>query len=147
MTYFIVFLIVCGASIYGYVKLKSGEVLRFETTAAPRQVIMTVVGQIATKRRWTTLSQSDNSANFTYSKGPNLLVALVLFFFFIIPSIVYLIISRKKEALSLTVEQPGDGMSIVQITSNGWRGKSAARTVRSQVALAPGTSAALTATS
>jgi hypothetical protein len=142
--FFLFFLIVCGGSIYAYMKLKAGEVLRFETTSSPRQVTMTAVGLVATKRRWATLSQGDGSANFTFQKGANKLVLLVGLFFFLVPGIIYAILAGKKEALAVNTEELGDGMTVVQISSNGWRGKSAGRALRGQVGLAVGAVAATT---
>jgi hypothetical protein len=139
----IIFLLVLVGSIVAYYKLKSGEVLRFETTSTPRQVTMTAVGVVATKRRWATLSQGDGSANFNYARGANKLVLVIGFLFFIVPGIVYWILSGKKESLSVNTEEIGSGMTVVQITSNGWRGKSAGQAVRAQLGLAPGTAASI----
>jgi hypothetical protein len=141
MKFFLFFVIACGGSIYAYVRLRAGEVLRFETTSAPRQVTMTAVGLVASARRWATVSQGDGSANFTYAKGPNKFLLVIGFLFFLVPGIVYAILAGKKESLAVNTEEIGD-MTVVQIASNGWRGKRAGRTLARQLALAPGSVAA-----
>jgi hypothetical protein len=142
--FFLFFLIVCGGSIYAYAKLRAGEVLRFETTSTPRQVTMTAVGLVATKRRWATLSQGDGSANFTFHKGANKLLLVIGLLFFLLPGIIYAILAGKKEALAINTEEVGTSMTVVQISSNGWRGKSAGRALRGQIGLAVGSVAATT---
>lgn len=138
----VIFLLVLVGCAVAWWKLRSGEALRFETTAQPQQVIMTAVSTVATKRRWATLAQTDNTVTFSYHKGPNKLLAVILFFFFIFPCILYLILAGKKESLSVFVQSEG-GQSIVQATSNGWRGKSAGRALRGQFGVAPGTAASV----
>jgi len=139
-------LVILVAPIIAYLILNRGETLRFETTADPKQVIMNALSILGAKRRWTTLSQSDNAANFSYHKKPNGLVALILLCFLVVPGIVYIVLARKKESASVMVTEPtGSGMTIVQIVSNGWRGKSAGRSLRTQIGTATGTAAALTA--
>jgi len=139
-------LIVVVAAIAAYVILKRGEVLRFETTATPKQVIMNATSILGAKRRWTTLSQSDSSVNFSYHKKPNWLVGLILLCIVIVPGIVYFVLAGKKESASVMANEPtGEGLTVVQISSNGWRGKSAGRALRNQVGTATGTAAALAA--
>lgn len=138
------FLLILVGCVLAWWKLRSGEALRFETTAQPQQVIMTAVSTVATKRRWATLAQTDNTVTFVYHKGPNKLLAVILFCFFIFPCILYLILAGKKESLSVFVHAEG-GQSLVQATSNGWRGKGAGRALRSQLGVAPGTTAAIRA--
>jgi hypothetical protein len=125
-------------SIVAYFVLKSGETIRFETSSTPRQITMGAVGLVAGKRRWQTLSQGDGSANFVYHKGPNKLIALIGLLFFVLPGLFYIIIAGKKEALAVNTEDSTAGITVVQVTSNGWRGKVAGRAVRNQFALAAG---------
>lgn len=139
----VLFLLILVGSIVAFVKLRSGEVLRFETTSSVRQVTMTAVGLVATKRKWNTLSQGDGSANFAYQRGTNKLILVFLLLFFLFPGILYWILSGKKESLAVNTEEHAGGMTVVQIASNGWRGKAAGRALRSQIGLAPGTSAAV----
>jgi hypothetical protein len=139
----LIFLLIVVGSIVAFVKLNSGEALRFETTSSARQITMTAVGLVATKRKWNTLSQGDGSANFAYHRGTNKLILVLLLVFFVVPGIVYWILSGKKESLAINTEEHPGGMTIVQIASNGWRGKAAGRALRSQIGLAPGTSAAV----
>jgi hypothetical protein len=140
--FFLLVFVGCG---FAWWKLRSGEALRFETTAAPQQVVMTAVSVVGTKRRWAVLAQTDNGVTFSYHKGPNKFLAFVLFLFFIVPCILYLILAGKKESLAVQVHQQGNQM-MVQATSNGWRGKSAGRALRAQLGLAPGTAASVQAT-
>lgn len=139
-------LLVIGGAIAAFVMLRRGEVVRFETTAVQQQVIMAAVGILASKRRWNTLSQSESSANFTYQRGANKLLLVFLLLFFIVPGIVYWVLSGRKEAVAITTEATGPSMTVVQISSNGWRGKSAGRALRSQVGLAPASVASVAPT-
>lgn len=138
----LLFLVVLAACVFGWFKLRSGETLRFETTAPSSQMVMTATSVVGTKRRWAVLAQTDNSVTFAYHKGPNKLLAVILFFFFIIPCIVYLILAGKKESLSVAASSLDGRQTLVQVTSNGWRGKSAGRALRAQLGVAAGTSAA-----
>src|SRR5450830_1596739 len=74
----LIFLLIVVGSIVAFVKLNSGEALRFETTSSARQITMTAVGLVATKRKWNTLSQGDGSANFAYHRGTNKLILMLL---------------------------------------------------------------------
>jgi hypothetical protein len=118
--------------------LKSGETIRFETSSTPRQVTMGAVGAVSTKRRWQTIGQGDGAANFVYHKGPNKLIALLGLLFMIVPGIVYMVLAGKKEALAVNTDDSTVGMTVVQVVSNGFRGKSAGRAIRSQFGLAAG---------
>jgi len=130
------------AAVIAFFMLRSGETLRFETSADPHRVIMAAIGIVGTKRRWHTMSQSDHGANFQYRKGPNVLVAIILLLCFLIPGIVYIVLAGKRESLVVNVDGATRGMAVVQVTSNGYRGKSAGRTLRGQVSVPPGAVAA-----
>jgi hypothetical protein len=134
----VLFIIAIIAAIAAYVYLKSGETIRFETSSTPRQVTMGAVGLIATKRRWQTIGQGDGAVNFVYQKGANKLIALIGLICFVAPGIVYLVLAGKKEALAVNTDDSTVGMTVVQASSNGWRGKSAGRALRGQFGLAPG---------
>lgn len=142
----IIFLLIVIGCAYAWWKLRSGEALRFETTAAPQQVIMTAVSVVGTKRRWAVLAQTDTGVTFSYHKGANKFLAFILFLFFILPCILYLILAGKKESLAVQAHQQGN-QTMVQATSNGWRGKSAGRALRAQLGVASGTAAAVQAIS
>lgn len=140
------------AAIVAFFVLRSGENLRFETSSDPHRVVMAAVGIIGAKRRWQTMTQSDHGANFQYHKGPNVLVAIILLLCFLIPGIVYVLLAGKRESLVLTIDSGTAGMTVVQITSNGFRGKTAGRALQQQVsvpagALGTGGGSALTARS
>ena len=145
--FFVVFLLGFGGAIYAYTKLRAGEVLRFETSSAPKQVVMTAISVVGNKRRWMTLAQGDGGATFSYHRGANALLKLIAIFCILSlvlagPAIVYLVLAGKKEAMSIATDTV-DQMTIVQTTSNGWRGKSAGRALKAQMGLAGGTVAAM----
>lgn len=131
----VVILLLIGATV-AYFMLRSGETLRFETSADPHNVIMTAVGLVGTKRRWQAVSQTESGASFQYRKGPNVLVAVILLLCFIIPGILYVVLAGKRESLVVGVGAGGSDKAIVQVTSNGFRGKSAGRTLQRSVGVA-----------
>lgn len=126
------------AAVVAFFVMRSGENLRFETSSDPHRVIMAAVGIVGAKRRWQTMAQSDHGANFQYHKGPNVLVAIILLLCFVIPGIVYVLIAGKRESLVLTIDSGTAGMTVVQITSNGFRGKAAGRALQRQVSVPAG---------
>src|ERR1700680_1830535 len=127
------------AAVIAFFVLRSGETLRFETSADPHRVIMSAVGIVGAKRRWQTMSQSNHGANFQYHKGPNVLLAIILLFCFLIPGIVYVLLAGKRESLILNIDSGTAGMTVVQVTSNGFRGKAAGRTLQRQLSVPAGT--------
>jgi hypothetical protein len=132
-------LLLCLGSIVAFCVLRSGETIRFETSTVPRQVVMATVGIVAGRRHWQTLSQGDTGVSFRYHKGPSKLIALVLLLCFLVPGIVYIVLAGKRESLVLHIDDSApDNMIVVQITSNGFRGKAAGRALRRQIGLAPG---------
>lgn len=139
MSYFIL-LVIIGA-IAALVVLRKGEAARFETQAAPSQVIMAATAAVGTGKRWAVAHQTDHSVTFNYVKKPSKIIALVGLLFFFVPGLVYLVLAGKKETLAFQIDR-STGNTIVQATSNGFRGKTAARGVRQQLAVAVGTTAA-----
>lgn len=133
----LIILILIAAAVAFFV-LRSGETLRFETSADPHRVIMAAVGIVGAKRRWQTMGQDNHSATFQYRKGPNLLFAIILLLCFLIPGIVYILLAGKRESLVVNIDSATAGMTVVQVTSNGYRGKSAGRALRRQVSLPAG---------
>jgi hypothetical protein len=133
----LILLIVIGA-IAAFVMLRSGENLRFETSCDPHRVIMAAIGIVGAKRRWQTMVESNHGASFQYHRGPRVLVAIVLLFCFVIPGVVYLVLAGKRESLVLTVDSTTAGMTIVQATSNGFRGKAAGRALQRLVSVPAG---------
>lgn len=136
---FLFFLVFVGA-IVALIVLRKGEALRFETQAAPSQVLMAATAVVGTGKRWAVAHQTDHSVTFTYTKKPSKLIALFLLLFFIVPGIVYLVLAGKKETLSFQIDR-STGNTIVQAVSNGYKGKSAARDVRTQLGVGAGTTA------
>ncbi len=129
------------ASITVFFMLRSGENLRFETPADSRRIVMAAVAIVATKRHWQVMAQSDDGASFRYHRRPNALIAVVLLFFFVIPGIVYMVLAGKRESLLLNVYSDSAGMTVAQLTSNGFRGKFAGRALAQQVSVRAGTMA------
>jgi preprotein translocase subunit SecG len=141
------FVLACGGAIFAYIKLRAGEVLRFETSVSPKQVIMTAIGVVGNKRGWVTLSQGDGGATFSYVRGANGFLKLISIFciltiVFIVPAIMYLVLAGKKESLSVATDEIDGRMTVVQVTSNGWRGKTAGRGLKAKTGLGSGTVAA-----
>jgi hypothetical protein len=136
---FFITLVLIGA-VVALVILRKGEAARFETQAAPSQVIMAATAAVATGKRWSVAHQTDNSVTFTYAKGPNKLIALIGLCFFFVPGIVYIMLAGKKETLSFLVDR-STGNTLVQAVSNGYKGKFAAREVMKQMAVGTGTTA------
>lgn len=132
----IFFLIVIVGAIAAYFYLKGGEDIRFETTATTDQAIQRAVSVVQSKRHWTTISQTSTAVSFTYTRGANKLLLVVLLLFFLVPGIVYWILSGKKESMNVTVDS-SSGASVVQCSSNGWRGKFAGRDLRSALQNSP----------
>jgi hypothetical protein len=138
MSVLIVLVLVVGAAVATLLTLRSGENLRFETSLDPHRVVMTTVGIVAAKRRWATVAQTNYSANFRLHKRPKVLVAIILLSFFLIPGIVYVVLAGKRESLIVNIDSGTTGVTVVQITSNGFRGKAAGRELRQQVGMPAG---------
>ena len=134
-------LLILIASILAFFFLRAGENLRFESPSDPPRIVMAAVAIVATKRHWQVIAQSDNGASFRYHRRPKALVAVVLLFFFLIPGIVYMALAGKRESLLLNIYSDRAGMTIAQLTSNGFRGKSAGRALARQVSVRAGTMA------
>lgn len=116
--------------------LPGGEILRFETSAAPQEVVHSTISLVGTHRRWATLSQTDSAATFAYQRPPSKLIAFLLLLCFLVPGIVYVALAGKKESLALSTTK-SKGTTVVQATSNGWRGRQAGRALRAQLETAP----------
>jgi hypothetical protein len=125
-------------SIVAFLVLRSGENLRFESPSEPRRIVMAAVAIVATKRHWQVMTQSDEGASFRYHRRPKALVAVLLLFFFLIPGIVYLVLAGKRESLILNLYRDDAGMTVAQLTSNGFRGKFAGRALMQQVSVRAG---------
>ncbi len=137
----LVSLLILIASIVAFYVLRSGENLRFETPTDPRRIVMAAVSIVATKRHWQVIVQSNDGASFRYHRRPRVLVALVLLFFFLIPGIVYMVLAGKRESLVLNVYSDKAGVTVAQLTSNGFRGKAAGRALAREVSVRAGTMA------
>jgi hypothetical protein len=137
----LVSLLVLIASIVAFFFLRSGENLRFESPSDPRRIVMAAVAIVATKRHWQVITQSEDGASFRYHRRPKALVAMGLLVFFLIPGIVYMLLAGKSESLVLSVYSDKAGMTVAQLTSNGFRGKAAGRALAHQVSVRAGTMA------
>lgn len=134
----VLIVLVLVAAVVTFFMLRSGENLRFETPLEPHRVVMATVGIVGAKRRWATVAQTNYSANFRYHKRPKILVAVMLLTCFLIPGIVYVVLAGKRESLIVNIDSGTTGMTVVQITSNGFRGKAAGRDLRRQVSVPAG---------
>ncbi len=133
--------LVLATSIVGFLMLRSGENLRFETPSDPRRVVMAAVGIVGTKRHWQVMSQGEDGASFRYHRRPKALVAFVLLLCWLIPGIVYMVLAGKRESLVLNIYRDTAGTTVAQITSNGFRGKAAGRALARQISVPAGASA------
>ncbi len=137
----VISLFILIASIVAFLVLRSGENLRFESPSDPRRIVMAAVAIVSTKRHWHVLTQSEDSASFRYHRRPKALVAIVLLFFFLIPGIVYMVLAGKRESLLLNIYRDEAGITVAQLSSNGFRGKFAGRALARQVSVRAGTMA------
>jgi hypothetical protein len=138
----VLIILVILAAIVAFFMLRAGENLRFETSADPNRVVMAAVGIVGAKRRWQTVAQSEHGASFQYRKGPKALVALLLLLCLLIPGIVYLVLAGKRESLTLSTGSSAGNATVVQVTSNGFRGKAAGRELRRGLSVRAGASSA-----
>lgn len=97
----------------------------------------TAMSAFATKRNWEVVTSTDSSASFNYRRGANKLLLVFLLLFFLVPGIVYWILSGKKETVNISAVPQGAGV-MVQIASNGWRGKTAGRGVQRDIGVSGG---------
>jgi hypothetical protein len=132
-------LLILAASTVAFFFLRSGENLRFESSSDPRRIVMAAVAIVATKRRWQVIAQSEDGAVFRYHRRPKALVAIVLLFFFLIPGIVYMALAGKRESLILNIYTDEVGVTVAQLSSNGFRGKFAGRALARQISVRAGT--------
>lgn len=133
-------LVIVGA-VVAWFMLRRGEVLRFETAAASSEVVHSAISFVGTKRHWAVLSNNENGATFGFHKRPSMLIAFLLFFVFIVPAIVYLVLGGKNESLAVSTNVRQGSNTAVQVVSNGWRGKSAGRRMEAQLQPIIGTAA------
>jgi hypothetical protein len=96
---------------------------------------MAAVGFVGATRRWEIIEQSDRSASFKYHRRPKILIAIILMLCFLIPGVVYVLLGGKHESLVVSIDSGTAGMTIVQISSNGFRGKAAGRALQRQVSV------------
>jgi hypothetical protein len=134
----VLIVLVLIASVVAFFMLRSGENLRFETSSDPHRVVMAAVGIVGAKRRWEIMAQGDHSGNFNYHRRPKILVAIILLLCFVIPGIVYVLLAGKRESLVVNIDAGTAGMTVVQVTSNGFRGKAAGRALQRLVSVPAG---------
>jgi hypothetical protein len=126
------FLAVTG-SIVAVALMGKGEVKQFESSACPQEVINSAVTLLGTHKRWAVAMAGESTGTFSYHRRPSKIVAFVLLLFFIVPGIVYLALAGKKESFTVSATPRVGSRTLVQATSNGWRGKSAGRQLESQL--------------
>jgi hypothetical protein len=59
------------------------------------------------------LSRAGNTVTFTYHKGPNILVLLLLLGLFVVPGIIYGIVAGRDVHFTITAVPEGDGCRLV----------------------------------
>jgi hypothetical protein len=117
------------------VRLRSGETVSFNTTADPQRAMMALHCILGARGRWQTVGQREDEARFECHDGPDMLVALALLFCFLLPGIVYIALTRRRE--SLVVGFAGTtAETSVRVSSSGRRGKAAGRALRRHVGFA-----------
>lgn len=133
----VLILLILAAALIAYFALRSGEAVRFSTAADPENIIAAAIGLVASRRRWQTLSQGANHVTFQYRQRPNMLVGLILLLCFLIPGILYIMLAGKRQSLAINITAGTAGEAVVQVTSNGFRGKTIGRTLRGRFAQPP----------
>lgn len=117
---------------------KRGIHVEIDTAAPSEHVRATVTSVMGRKRSWTLVADGGTTLSYQYRTKPNVLVAFILFWFFIIPAIIYLFVGGQNETLTASIFDPGGGAATrrVQIVANGQVGRKLARKIRSQLAVA-----------
>ncbi len=112
-----------GACIYFVLDAQSGtdtatvqrspsEVIAFAIAEIPR-------GTASLRSSWMPTGHTDRSATFLYKRRRSLLLAIVLFFCFIIPAVLYLVFGGKSQTLTVNV-MPGESTATtVQVAASG----------------------------
>jgi hypothetical protein len=71
------------------------------------EILQTEIIRYANKG-WKVISRTETTAQLSYNNSPNLGIALILLFFFVLPAILYLIFGRSTENLYLVIDKCGN---------------------------------------
>jgi hypothetical protein len=107
-----------AALAYWYADSRSAREVRL-TDMAPEQIIRRAVQEIGAERRWTATGHSRDYASFAYRRHASCLVSLLLLLLFVIPGIVYALVYRKTQTLTINVFAEADGTSTVAVSGSG----------------------------
>jgi len=150
MDSFFVLLFLLGIAACAYLVVESrGGVDTAGTARAPEEIInlalaMIPGGTMSVRSSWMPTSSTGSSAGFVYKRRASILVAVALFFCFIVPAILYLVFGGKNQSLQINVLAGVDGRNTVQVSSSGAvarrRGRQFLRGVAAARAAMPATS-------
>lgn len=117
---------------------KRGIHLDVSTISPPEHIRATVISVMGRKKAWSIVADGGTTISYQYRTKPNVLIAFLLFWFFIIPAIIYLVVGGQSETLTISIFDPVDNAPSrrVQIVANGQVGRKLALKVRKQLAVA-----------
>lgn len=123
----VILLALVGGVFWYFLKMRGDGKQAVKTSWPPAQVIRQAVQEIGAERRWVVTGHTEDYVTFTRTGKTNLLLAFVLLWFFIIPAILYLVLSGKSQTLTFSVFAELDGATSVQMSSNGKKAESRGR--------------------
>ncbi len=121
----VVVLLLIGLAATAYMILEQrGGVDSAQVSRPTREIVQLALtsipgGTMSMRSSWMPIGQDSHSAGFTYRRRKSILVAFVLFFFFLIPCIFYLVFGGKNQTLQVNVLEGTAGLSTVQVASSG----------------------------
>lgn len=122
---FLLLLLLAGVASCGYLIVESRGGVDTATTTRPAEEIIRLAvtmipgGTVSTRSSWMPTGHTSSSAGFVYKRRASVLVAIVLFFCFILPSILYLAFGGKNQSVQVNVLANPDGQHTVQVSSSG----------------------------
>ena len=134
MSAIVVLLLIASVAVL-FLRLRSGETLSFETTADPQRAIAALLSLLAAKRHWYSVSRSEQGVHFECREGPDALIALVLLLCLLLPGVIYIALTRRRESLVVSIGAAEAG-TFVRVASNGRRGRAVGRALRRHVEFA-----------
>lgn len=107
-----------AALLYYYIDSRATKDVK-KTTMPASQIIRQAIQEIGTERRWTAAGHSQDYASFAYKRHASCLISILLSFLFLLPGIIYFLMWRKTQMLSINVFPEPDGTSSVQVSGSG----------------------------
>lgn len=116
---------------------KRGIHIEVDTPSPPEHVRAAVVSVMGRKRSWAVVADGGTTISYQFKTKPNILIAFILLWFFLIPGIIYLVVGGQNETFTASVFETGASESTrrVQLVANGAQGRKLAKKVRSQLAV------------